>query len=256
MSSEFEGREAANYYDKLGEYAAVREREIYGMMEPYVALTDRYGRLIARLTSVLGQLKPKDTQDIVIRDLMADVFDFLYEARTLILAGKCSVAYPLARRAYESLSLLHLCTLDPAWAKKWHNGQRISNAQVRRALGSDPMGESEQNTKVLYKFFCTATHPNRELIPQRLLGDGNEFVLGAIAMPNLVLIADYCIKLLEMWFWLAATVSHFYRSHLEQHDRSYFETYMAAAADAQEMKRWLIDNYNRVLEEVTSEGEG
>lgn len=256
MESTSKDSEGAKQYDKLREYAAVREREISGMMEPYVAITDRYGRLIARLTSVLGGIKSKDIQDLVIRDLMADVFDSLYEARALILAGKCTVAYPLARRAYESLSLLHLCVLEPALASKWQKGVKISNAQVRRALAADPMGEPEPNTKQLYDFFCAATHPNRELIPERFLGDGNEFVLGMIGQPNLVMIVDYCIKLLQMWFWLTATVSYFYRLHLERHDRSYFGAYLQCAADAKEINLQLIDSYNQVLEEVRSDRAG
>ena len=172
--------EANEQYEMLKGYKAIREREISGMVTPYIKLTDRYGSLIAGLTLILGRIKPANTQDIVIRDLMADVFDFLYEARALVLAGMCTVAYPLARRAYESLSLLHLCALEPNWAKRWAAGQQISNSQIRRGLAAHSMGEAEQNTKELYDFFCSATHPNRELILERRLGKSTGVVLSTV----------------------------------------------------------------------------
>ena len=40
------------------------------------------------------------------------------------------------------------------------------------------MGEPEAEMRELYKFFSEAAHPNRSLIPHRMLGEGNEFVLG------------------------------------------------------------------------------
>lgn len=252
MSSRFAISEANEQYEKLKEYTAIREREISGMVGPYISLTDRYGSLIAGLTLILGRIKPANTQDVVIRDLMADVFDFLYEARALVLSGKCTVAYPLARRAYESLSLLHLCALDPKWAERWSAGQQISNRQVRRGLASHSMGEAEQNTKELYNFFCSATHPNRELILDRRLGNGNQFVLGAVGQPNPVMDVDYLIKLLAMWFWFAAAVSYFYRSH---QDRSYGETYLAIAEDAREIASQLVENFNRLLAEAKQDRE-
>lgn len=84
--------EAHKLFEQLPEFAATRLREISGMAQPYIEVTDRYARLIARLTYLLGHTPPRDTQDRVIRDLLADVFDFLYEARSLIVGGKLSVA--------------------------------------------------------------------------------------------------------------------------------------------------------------------
>src|SRR5262245_32166354 len=105
---------------------------------------------MARLTFLLGHIKPRDTQDIVIRDLTADVFDSLYEARAFILSGKITVAFAVVRRAYESLSLLALCTFDPSWAARWAQGKEISNRQVRQQLAKHQMGEPEELTKELY----------------------------------------------------------------------------------------------------------
>ena len=228
--------EATALFDRLPEFAVTRHHEIVSMAEPYIASTDRYARLVARLVSFLGHVSPRDEQDRVIRDLLADVFDFLYEARQLILGGKLSVAFPLARRAYESLSLLHLCAVEPKWATKWQQGKQIGNAEVRKALGEHPMGEPEAEMRELYKFFSEAAHPNRSLVPQRFLGEGNAFVLGMIGKPELYFVFDYCSKHLGLWHWFAATVSYFYRESIGPVDRAYFEEYHECVERAKPVK--------------------
>ncbi len=249
MKHSFTLREGNEHYDHLLQYAETRTKEISGMAEAYIKITDRYGRLISRVVLMLGTKKPQDTQDVVIRDLIADVFDFLYESRPLILSGKLSIAFPIARRAYESLSLLHLSVLDKSWAHKWHEGREIKNAEVRKELASHPMGESEEQMKKLYSFFCLATHPNRGLIPRRFLGEGNKYVLGVILKPSLAMVVDYCIKILSMWFWFAAAVTYFYRDLIAKDDKGYFEAYHQAAAEAQNVSKWLVDSFNHLLKE-------
>lgn len=250
--------EAHKLFEQLPEFAATRLREISGMAEPYIEVTDRYARLLARLTYLLGHTPPRDTQDKVIRDLLADVFDFLYESRSLIVGGKLSIAYPLARRAYESLSLLHLCSLESKWANKWENGKQIGNAEVRKHLGANPMGESETEMKELYSFFSEASHPNRDLVPGRLLGEGNEFVLGLIGKPELFLVVDYCTKHLDLWHWLAATVTYFYCETIGPADPAYFEEYHQCFEQAKPVKKWLAENsmhlHAEALELARSEG--
>ncbi len=242
--------EANQHFLALEKYSEVRTKEISGMFGPYIEVTDNYGKLISRLVLLLGKHHPKDSQDIVIRDLMSDVFDSLYESRKLILSGKLHVAYPLARRAYESLSLLHLCALKKAWAEKWRKGTKISNSTIRKELAAHPKGEPEDRLKKLYDFFCAATHPNRELIPRRFLGEGNEFVLGVIGKPNLTLITDYCMKNLEMWFWMTAIVSDVYRETIYKFDKEYFETYLQTKKSADEIFVSLIENFNRLVDEA------
>jgi hypothetical protein len=234
--------EAHKLFEQLPEFAATRLREISGMSQPYVEVTDRYAKLTARLTNLLGHTPPLDTQDRVIRDLLADVFDFLYVARSLIVGGKLSIAYPIARRAYESVSLLHLCSLEPAWADKWERGKQIGNAEVRKLLGAHPMGESEAAMKDSYSFFSEASHPNRDLVPGRMLGQGNEFVLGLIGKPELFLVVDYCTKHLELWHWLAATVTYFYREIIGPTDPEYFEEYHLCFEQAKSVRKWLAEN--------------
>ncbi len=249
MKTQFNPKEAIKHYEELPKYADTRTKEISEMAKPFIEITDKYGRLICRIVHLLGNVKPKDTQDVAIRDLMSDIFDALYESRSLILAGKVHVSFPIARRAYESLSLLHCCVLDKAFANKWNKGKEIGNAEVRKKLGSHPKGESEKELRELYKFFCKATHPNRDLILRRFLGEGNKFVLGVIGKPNLVLTIDYCIKMLEMWFWLTATVSHFYKKEYLHKDKEYFTEYHQAADEAKQVKQWLVENFNSLLKE-------
>ncbi len=249
MKTLFDPKQAIKLYEELPQYADTRTKEISKMAKPFIEITDKYGRLICRIVLLLGCEKPRNTQDVVIRDLMSDTFDTLYESRPLILAGKVHVAFPIARRAYEALSLLHVCVLDKAWANKWHKGKKYGNAEVRKKLGSHPEGESEKELRELYNFFCKTTHPNRELIARRFLGEGNEFVLGVIGKPDLVLILGYCIKVLEMWFWLTSTVSHFYKEEYLQKDKGYFKEYLQAAEEAKQVKQWLVENFNRLLRE-------
>jgi len=63
---------------------------------PYIRVTDDYGRLICSAVEILGGVSPSSVQDLVIRDLLSDVFDFLYEGRRVIMSGQCATALPLA----------------------------------------------------------------------------------------------------------------------------------------------------------------
>ncbi len=249
MEKFFNPNDAEKHYESLEMYAANRSKQISEMSKPFINITDRYGRLISRVVLILGGIKPDSTQDMVLRDLLADIFDCLYEARHLIMASKLNIAFPIARKAYETLSLMSLCAIHKKWAEKWQKGKQISNATVREELGKHPMGEQEEELKKLYSFFCLATHPNRELSPYRFLGEGNQFVLGVIGKPNLLMVCDYCIKIIEMWYWFGAMVSFLYREKIYKVDKSYFEYYDQTAKEAGDVKEWLVENYNRLLEE-------
>lgn len=234
-------------YDKLDSVAEIRFQQLSKLLQPFVAASDRYGRLLCRITWVLGHTPPQNPEDSVVRDLIADVFDFLYHSRKIILSGALGVAYPLVRRAYESLSLLTLFTLDANVVKKWIKGVQISHAEVRKKLGKHPMGDSEESLKQLYKFFSTTTHPNREIVPSRFLGEANEFVLGSIGQPNLALTLDFCLKYLDLYFWFAAVVSYAYRELLKKLDPDNFNCYTGATKEFETAKLWLIENYNQLL---------
>lgn len=236
-------------YAELPRYAKQRWTELSPMLAPFVDVTDRYGEVICGIVAVLGGVPPASRRDAATRDLIADVFDFLYEARPLIVKGKLEIAYPLARRAYESLSLLVACTLQPKLADRWIAGKQIANSEVRRTLASHPMGESEVQMRELYGFFSDASHPNRHQIGHRFLGEGNEFVLGAIGTPSLTLLADYAIKALSLWFWFAAFVTFTYRVVLSEKAPKLLSTYSETAAASKSVADWLREQFNRVLAE-------
>ncbi len=243
----------ADLYRKLKGFADRRRRELTTQLQPVLDLADAYGALIARAVVALSSTPPKSRHDTVVRDLIADVFDFLYEWPRPLFEGRLHVAFPLARRAYESLSLLSACYQDPSVAERWDRGEEISNAEIRRALAKLPFPESEQAMKDLYKFFSKGTHPNRDLISERFLGDGNDFVLGSIGQPELVLIVDHCHRLVEMWFWFGALVGYVAKEILVRTDPAFGKDYQATAARAQEIAKWLIKSFSKLLDQRQKE---
>jgi hypothetical protein len=195
----------------------------------------------------MGHQSPNASLDRTLRDLMADVFGFLYEARALILKGKLEIAFPLARRAYETLSLLDACYLEPKLATRWNAGKEVSNSDVRGILGRHPLGELEDKTRELNKFFAGFSHPNRKMMAYRHLGDGNEFVLGAIGIPSLAMLADYALKTLDLWFWFGAMVNWIYLPILSEANPRFNEDYKEAANKAKDVSSYLVEQFNRTL---------
>jgi hypothetical protein len=242
--------QAETQYAALAGFAEMRRRELIPLLEPYTRAADRYGELVCRIVLILGQVPPKTILDSMTRDLAADVFDFLHEARTLIEKGMPHLAYPMARRAFESLCLVVASNQDEAVALKWRSGVEVKFYEVRNVLSAHPMGESELALKDTYSFFSEATHPRRGLVSERHLGNGNAFVLGAIGRPELILLADYCIRTLSLWFWFGAFLRYTYKEILSQYDPSLPRAYHGAAASSQTAKQWLSEQYNRLLAEA------
>jgi hypothetical protein len=144
------------------------------------------------------------------------------------------------------------CCFDHAIAERWHSGIQIPNHEVRKKLAAHPMGESEESMREEYGFFSDAAHPNRSIIPGRHLGDGNQFVLGSIMAPNLVLVTEYCWRHLQLWFWFAAVVTHHYADVFKRRDAAYHLDYLQAAKAAQIMAPILQSEFNRLLKEAQS----
>jgi hypothetical protein len=231
----------------------MRYEELSRMLGPVVNTTDAYGSLLSRLIWAIGDAPTTSVQDRVVRDLASDVFDFLLATRRPILECQLGVSYPLARRAYESLSLLAVCLQDASVAERWHGGAQISNSNVRKALADLPFKERIEDLRELYKFFSKGSHPNRDLIPERYLGDGNGYTLGSIGRPNLVLTVDACLNLLRLWAWFAAALGYFYREQVDIRDRAWGRDYLAAHKDAEAVAAQLIHEYNRLLSEAQAE---
>lgn len=248
-----EPKNADEHYDLLPEYAATREKEGREIFSPFIEATDKFGKLISRLIYLLGDSVPVNAKDAAIRDVAADIFDFLYKSRSPILSGELHVAYPLMRRAFESLCLLHACILHKDVAEKWENGKKFDNRDLRKILAEHPMGESKVRLKELYGFFSRATHPNREMLPSQRLGRGNKWVLGAISMPEPIVMVDHCMKVLEMWFWMSASVTHHYKERLTRDHREYMHLYYEAVDFEEKVYEWLVSQFNRLLPEAQAE---
>lgn len=240
----------ARFYYQLPTFAEQRRNELESRLRPVLNIADSYGCLVSRAVCALGKTPPASRHDSIIRDLIADVFDFLYEWPRLLLEGRVQVAFPLARRAYESLSLLSGFYQDSDLAQRWDRGQQIANAKVRQALAKLPFPEPEEATKKLYKFFSAGTHPNRDFVAERFLGDGNEYVLGSVGEPNLLLIVDHCHRLIQMWFWFGALVSYVAREPLRKYDPGYGDAYLEVTERAKRVTEWLVEQFNDLLDEL------
>jgi hypothetical protein len=83
--------EGEKLFALLTRYAATRNADLSEMLKRYVDVTDGFATLICALTCMLSDQATKGGQDRVVRDLMADAFDFLYEARSLTLKSNVTV---------------------------------------------------------------------------------------------------------------------------------------------------------------------
>ena len=82
---------------------------------------------------------------------------------------------------------------------------------------------------------------------QRCLGNGNEFVLGAVGIPSLALLADYALKTLDLWFWFAALVSWIYLPVISEANPIFKEGYDEATTTAKEVASFLVEQFNLTL---------
>lgn len=230
--------EAAVEHASLQVYFKRRSEELSKIFEAVIEVVIEYEKLACRTVILLGRLEPKDELDRSVRDLLADAFDHLYVARRILIGGYLSVPFSLLRRAFESTSLLHYFILFPDKVKEWVQGKEIGHAEVRKALNKTPMGESAEMMQSMYRFFSKGTHPNRTFVPYRMLGEGNEFVLGAINRPILGVVAEEIQKLLEIWFWFMALVGFFYKERLSR--ELFGREYLRIAGRAQRIAKELM----------------
>lgn len=249
--------EAEEEHRRLDEYAQGRHSELTGIFDDEVQLLVAYEQLVCRATLILGTHEPVNAEDRVRRDLMADAFDALYVARTVVFQGYASAAWPLMRRALESITLFEYFMLLPNEASRWSQGSRITHARVRKYLnkhsieiGGTTMSDDEKRTmKELYSQFSEAAHPNRDLIPTRFLGEGNSFALGAIGMPEPLVVAHYVLSLINLWFFFAAAVGYAYRELLHSADSLYVRDYLAVAATARQVNEQLHAAWSELWQE-------
>ena len=68
------------------------------------------------------------------RHLIADVFDFLYEARPLIIKGKLEERLPPCPKSIRILSLLVSGKLEPTLIDRWISGDQIGHSRFDACL--------------------------------------------------------------------------------------------------------------------------
>ena len=95
-------------YCDLVQIEAERRRVIEEIFTEEFAFVDDCLGLAAKQVEALGDIPPSSVEDVAMRDLSCDAFEFLYEARKAIADNRPSVVFPMMRRAFESISLCHL----------------------------------------------------------------------------------------------------------------------------------------------------
>jgi len=165
------------------------------------AFVDDCLALAAKHVETLGKIAPSGVEDVSIRDVACDAFEFLYESRGAITRNQSTVAFPLMRRAFESISLCSLFVMKPESARSWAAGKKISNADVRKALEHQPMIESVVEIREVYKHFSQGAHPNRSHVPYLFLGEGNEFTLGGIHPIDVLSLGEQVRYLMYLCYW-------------------------------------------------------
>lgn len=245
--------EADNLFDDLQTWREMRSREISGMLEEFVKTTDKYRRLISRVVVVLGESNPKSEQDIAVRDLVCDAFDFLDYSIRITLEGKPEIAFILLRRAFETISLLSVCAQDSEIADQWHKGKEFKNADIRKYLKRGRFPEDAATMKNFYVESSKFTHPNRDTIDFKFLGDGNSYTLGSIGRPHLVLIVKVCLYLIDFYFWFAPILSIYFFNELVKEYPDFKMDYDDAVKSAQRTTIFLQASFHNLLEEAQAE---
>ena len=193
---------------------------------------------------ILGKIEPKSLRDEVLRDLFCEAFDILKASKEYILKWQISPVFPLLRRAYEIISLFVYFVLKPDIIEKWEEGRQINQTEIRDYLSKHPLGESKESQKNMYSWLSRGAHINRDFIAYRGLGRGNEFVLGSIQKPHLLIISDHFSKTLDSWFWLIAVFNAVYSPVFEKTDSSIIDFYFEIADSAKKASKWLEKNWN------------
>ena len=242
-------------YSRLSLYEQTRFRELTGIYSDELKLIEEYERLVCRIIMMLGETQPKDNLDECMRDLACDAFDTLYVAKNTVLRDYLPLGFPLLRRAYETICLLSYFHLVPSKADKWQKGHQFDNAEIRKFLDSHPMGDKEEQLRELYRLYTKGTHVNRDFIPHRYLGDGNQFTLGSISRPDLFVSTDYMEQLVRLWFWFVAVIIYHYRELFTSLDAGFFQDYFGVANRAQPTIQSLFEAKHKISRtDMESEG--
>ena len=246
---------AIELYDSFDSLYQKRVEAFEYILNPYLEVVKDYGQLFSRISFITGFIPPKNDFESIQRNLSSDAFDFLNETKNSILRGHFDTAFPIARRSFETLTLMIAFYFDNDLAKKWGKGQQIPNRKVRSILNNHKEigGESKEFLQELYNYFSESSHPNRTAIPHRLIGLGNYFALGPFPEPMLLPIIDLCIEIINLWFWLLAYYWYYNLDYVEKYDKSFKSEYLKKKTRVMEVKKWLIDQRENLITELKNE---
>jgi hypothetical protein len=238
--------EAAACHGEMDAISLERETALSQTFSAYLRIFSRYEALACQLTLQLGDYPPVSEVDRACRDLFADTFDSLYVARHLVLRHYASSAYPLIRRAFETICLMEYFPHAADRARAWLRDEEIKNVEIRKFLEAQG-SESGVGLKAVYKFLAGGAHPTRSFIPKRLLGDGNRFVLGSIMPLTYSGVSGYILELLRTWFWYMAVANFTFASMSLPVNSAYFDEYTSTAEEAQRAIKRLAQQMPRIV---------
>jgi hypothetical protein len=201
-------------YSTLKEIEFERRKGIEELFTDELAFIDDCLALAARQVELLGEIKPSTIEDVSVRDIGCDAFEFLYEARGALVRNQSSVMFPLMRRAFESICLCNLFVVKPEFARRWASGKQINNTDVRKGLEHHPMTESVEALKQEYQFFSQGAHPNRTHVPYVFLGEGNQFTLAGIHPIDPLTLGGHVQHLIRLCYWYVGVFFWFHRETL------------------------------------------
>lgn len=247
--------EALKLYDSFDSLYDKRVEAFNYILEPYFEVVNDYGQLFSRIHYITGFVEPKDDLETIQRNLTADAFDFLNETKYLIKRGQFDITYPIARRAFETITLMIAFHFKAELAMKWTKGKEIPNRDVRDILDKhkETGGEPKESMKNLYDYFSKKSHPNYVAIPQRLVGKGNYFAIGPIPEPLLLPIVDLCIEIIDLWFWLIAYTWYNNLDYVNEFDALLKDDYLEKKRKALEVRKWLIEQRLNLIDELKNE---
>jgi hypothetical protein len=191
------------YHAYLAERPAAHRADLSKEFAKELEIILEYERFLCGLTAIVGRTQPTDEADRALRDLLAETFDMLYAARSLIFDGFSSAPFPLLRRAFECICLFHYVLLNVENAKKWVDGSEISNGDIRKFMSRKGLPEYAESLRKTYGLQSRSVHPNRGHMVMRRLGEGCGFSLAGAGSPPQLIVAHYLQELIDMWAWFS-----------------------------------------------------
>ena len=91
--------------------------------------------------------------------------------------------------------------MKPESARSWAIGKQVSNTDVRKALEHQPIIESVEEIREVYRHFSQGAHPNRSHVPFLFLGEGNQFTLGGFHPIESLTLAEQVRYPMYLCYW-------------------------------------------------------